>query len=242
MSGITVKEGDVIELSYTGRVDDDIFDTTDEDLAKKEGIYKENLEYGPITIMLGAGHIIKGLEEELIGKEVGYEGEVEIPPEKGFGEYKEELKMLIPVNKIKDNAEPGTQVMVDGRIGTIDRIIGRRALVDFNLPLAGKVLKYNYKIVRKVEDPNEQVKALIKVYINKDVDGVEISEDGIASVYIGYELSMDRQWMVFKKNIADELLDHLVDIKEVRYIERYQKSEKSDSDNSNIEGSDKQQE
>jgi len=230
MNETTLKEGDVIELSYTGRVDDEIFDTTDEELAKKEDIYKESLKYGPITIMLGAGHIIKGLEEELIGKEVGYEGQVEIPPEKGFGDYREDLKILIPVNKIKENASPGMQVMVDGRIGTIDRVIGRRAWVDFNLPLAGKVLKYNYKIIRKIEDPAEQIRALIKVYVNKDVEGVEISEDGIASIYLDYELSIDRQWMVFKKNIADELLDHL-SIKEVRYIERYQKIEKSAAEN-----------
>ncbi|WP_229235043.1 FKBP-type peptidyl-prolyl cis-trans isomerase [Candidatus Methanoliparum sp. LAM-1] len=227
MNGTVVKKGDTIELSYTGMVDNEIFDTTDEELAKKEGIYKENLKYGPITIMLGAGHIIKGLEEELIGKEVEYEGNVEIPPKKGFGDYKEDLKMLIPINKIKEDATPGMRVMVDGKIGTIERVVGRRALVDFNLPLAGKVLKYNYKIVRKIEDPIEQIKSLIKVYVNKDVDEVEISEDNIASIYVSYELSIDRQWMVFKKSIADDLLDNL-DLKEVKYIERYRKTEKSD--------------
>ena len=64
-----LKEKDFVTIEYTGTVDGKIFDLTDEELAKKEGIYKETTRYGPITIVVGAGHMIQGIDKVLAGKE-----------------------------------------------------------------------------------------------------------------------------------------------------------------------------
>ena len=66
-----LKEKDFIELEYTGKLKDDnaIFDTTDEKIAKDNDLFQENAEYKPITICIGQGQIIKGLDQSLPGKE-----------------------------------------------------------------------------------------------------------------------------------------------------------------------------
>ena len=77
---MALQEGDFIRLRYTGRAGENIFDTTDEENAKDVGIYNPQAVYGPVTFRLLGHHVILGLEDELIVKEVGSEVEVEIPP------------------------------------------------------------------------------------------------------------------------------------------------------------------
>ena len=60
--------------SYTGKVGDNVFDTTDEDEAKKAGIHSASAVYGPVTICVGQKHVIVGLDEELVGKKAGAKG------------------------------------------------------------------------------------------------------------------------------------------------------------------------
>ena len=215
-----VKDGDIIEVSYIGKVGEEVFDTTDEDVAKEEGVYKEGMVYGPTTVMVGAGHLLKGFEEDLLGKEVGSEEKVEIPPEKGFGTYDGDLRELTPISKFKERPMPGMQVMLDGRVGIVEKVIGRRAMVDFNPPLAGKTISYEYKILRKITDPSEQIKGLIKLYINKEMD-TEVVDDK-ALIYINYESSLDQKWILFRKKMAEDILKY-VGVEEVSYIEKYSK-------------------
>ena len=91
-----LKNNDFIEITYTGKLDDGtVFDTTDETLAKSSGIARENSKFGPNTICLGEGHIIKGLEEYLIGKEPG-KYSVTIQPEPAFGKKAAKRLRLVP--------------------------------------------------------------------------------------------------------------------------------------------------
>jgi FKBP-type peptidyl-prolyl cis-trans isomerase SlyD len=220
-----VKDGDIIEVSYIGRVGEEVFDTTDEDVAREEGVYKEGMIYNPITVVLGAGHLIKGFEEDLLEKDIGSEEKVEIAPEKGFGTYNGDLKVLTPISKFKEKPVPGMQVMIDGRVGIVEKVIGRRAMVDFNPPLAGKTISYEYKILRKITDPSEQIKGIIKLYINKEMDADVV--DDKAFIYIDYESSLDQKWILFRKKLAEDILKY-VGVEEVSYIEKYLKEGKEE--------------
>lgn len=107
--------GDFVRISYTARLEDGrVIDTTDAEIAKKEGIFNENARYGDIYAVLGEGHILKGLEEDIIGKEVGYKGVVVVPPEKGFGNYDASKKDTFSITRFKEKPEIGQRV----RIGT----------------------------------------------------------------------------------------------------------------------------
>ncbi len=85
---MSVKNGDFLRLEYTGKVQEtgEVFDTTDEKVAEEEGIKSDKKIYGPISIIVGAGHVLKGIEDALIGMGEGDEKSIEIPPEEAFGE------------------------------------------------------------------------------------------------------------------------------------------------------------
>ena len=108
---MAIQKGDFIKLNYTGRFEDGrVFDTTDEELAKKEEIFNPRGLYGGDVVIVGAGHTIEGLDGDLEGKEAGYSGTVSIPPEKAFGPTDAKLE-TVSITKLPDrNVHPGMPV------------------------------------------------------------------------------------------------------------------------------------
>ncbi len=170
-----MKKGNFVELEYTGKVKDMdfVFDTTSEKEAKENNIHDAKASYGPVIICIGQGHVIKGLDEYLEGKEPGKEYHIELSPEKGFGKKNAKLIQLVATSKFikqKINPMPGLQVNIDNMMGMIRTVSGGRTLVDFNHPLAGKELIYDFKINKIVKDDEEKLKGLLKLQLNlKDV-------------------------------------------------------------------------
>lgn len=187
-----VQKGDVVKLRYTGKIKEtgEIFDTTDEEVAKEAGIYKEEGVYGPVPIAVGAGHVIKGLDEALEGLEVGKEYEIELPPEKGFGprdpkliktftlgQFRRQGIMPFPGMPVEIETESGRKLR--GRVLTVS---GGRVRVDFNHPYAGKHLVYKVEVVEKIEDPIEKVRALVELRIprlNTEKIIIEVGEKDV---------------------------------------------------------------
>ena len=159
---MAIKEGDFIKLSYTGTVNGAVFDTTDEEAAKTAGIHSPNAVYGPVTICVGQKHVIAGLDEELVGKKVGASGEIEVLPEKAFGERDPKRIQSFPKNQFKEKPVRGMTVKIEEQgEGTVVDVIGTKVIVDFNPQLAGQTLTYSYKIEEKVTDPLEQLKGIV---------------------------------------------------------------------------------
>jgi len=217
---MTIQNGDFIRVSYTGKNDDRIFDTTDEEIAKANGIYNEKGKYGGDVIIVGAGHTVAGLDEDFVGKEAGYSGSVTIPPEKAFGVRNPELIETIPITKFEQRPQIGMPVQVDGRQGVVIRAIGRMVQVDFNRFLAGQTVTYDYEIKEKIEDNEGKVRGLLGLYIGKDFS-IEIN-DQKATLEIEPELTYNQRWLMSKRQIAKEIIDN-TDIKEIVYLERYNK-------------------
>jgi FKBP-type peptidyl-prolyl cis-trans isomerase SlyD len=219
---MSIQKGDFIKVSYTGKTADDnrVFDTTDEEVAKANKIYNEKGKYGGDVIIVGAGHTIAGLDEDFIGKDVGYKGEVTVPPEKAFGHRNPELIESIPIPKFKERPQIETMVEVDGRAGMVIRVIGRMAQVDFNRFLAGQTVIYDYEIKEKIEDIQDKVRGILGLYIGKDFS-IQVS-DGNATVEIEPALTYNQRWLMSKRQIAREIIEN-TDIKEIVYIERYNK-------------------
>ena len=217
---MALSKGDFIKLNYVARLEDGkVFDTTYEDVAKEHGIYSENMRYGGDVVVLGAGHLLMGLEEDILARDVGYEGEVVIPPEKGFGDWRPELVKMFSITKFENPVE-GARVNIEGRIGTITKVIGRRVRVDFNNPFAGKTLIYHYKIEEKVEDELEKVKGLICLYLNKDMK-VELA-DKTVTIWVPTDMSYDIRWLRIKESLAKQILEW-TGIEKVIYAEEYTK-------------------
>jgi FKBP-type peptidyl-prolyl cis-trans isomerase SlyD len=217
---MVIQKGDFIKLNYTGRFEDGrVFDTTDEELAKKEDMFNPRGLYGGDVVIVGAGHTIEGLDEDLEGKEVGYTGNVVIPPEKAFGPSDPKLLETVSITKFKErNLHPGMPVELDGRRGVVSRLIGRRVTVDFNSPLAGKTVNYEYTIEKLLETETEKIQGLLALYTGMRDLEVEIA-DGTAKIYTPTGLTFNQRWLMAKNRVASELFKY-IGLKEVQFIEK----------------------
>ncbi len=165
---MALKKKDFIEVEFTGRVRDrEIFDSNvQEDLEKMNS----KLEAKPFIFCLGEGMFLKGIDDFLIGKDIG-KYEVELEPENAFGNRDSRLVQMIPMKVFREqkiNPVQGTMFNFDGRIAKILTVSGGRVMVDFNNPIAGKTVIYNIKILRKVEELNEKIKSFNEFLFKKD--------------------------------------------------------------------------
>ena len=169
------KNGDVIELEYTGSIKDSniIFDTTYESIAKKNNLHRDNINYGPVTVCIGHKELVPGLDEFLVDKEPGKEYEVELKPKASFGEENPKLYRLVGSDKfLKQNIRlyPGLQLNLDSAFCMVKAVSGGRVMLDFNHPLAGKAIVYKVKINRILESPDEKIKAYLEKLVGKGTE------------------------------------------------------------------------
>ena len=223
MIQLTIENGDFIRINYTGRLEDGtVFDTTYEEVAKEHGIYDENARYESYVIVVGKGHVVEGLDEDIDEKEVGYHGSVEIPPEKGYGERKTELVVTYPTSSFTEPPVKGMRAVVEGKEGTVVMTIGRRARIDFNSPMAGRTLTFEYVIEELIEDDLDKIKSLLKSYFRRDFD-VELVDD-VAMIEPPIDLRLNQNWLFMKSRIAQELLGSM-ELDNVKFVETHQKLE-----------------
>ncbi len=220
---MTIENEDFIRINYTGRLEDGmVFDTTYEEVAKEHDIYDENTRYDSFVIIVGKGHVVEGLDEDIVGKEVGYRGTVEIPPEKGYGEHKTELVKTYPTSKFTETPVKGMRAVVDGKQGMVVMTIGRRVRIDFNSPMAGKTLIFEYVIEEKIDDDLDKIQSLLQSYFRMDFD-VELDDD-VAMIEAPGDLRLNQNWLLVKSRIAHELIGSM-ELDSVKFVETYQDSE-----------------
>jgi FKBP-type peptidyl-prolyl cis-trans isomerase 2 len=214
-----IQKGDFIRLSFTGRLaDGSVFDTTDEKVAKDSGVYDEEKRYSPMTVIVGSGFLVEGLEEDLIGKQAGYKGSVKVEPAKGFGDRSLDAIEIVPLKKFEGKVEPGKMVEYEGRVGFIESVAGGRVKVDYNEPLAGKTLIYDYKIESVIRDRKEKIEALLEGYVSEDAK-FELKDDTI-KIDVPTALAIDESWAVGKLLIGRFLVS-AADVKKVVFRETF---------------------
>lgn len=117
---------------------------------------KEQLESSkqgePLSVLIGHGGIIPGLEEALIGKQAGDLVAVTISPEQAYGERHDGMTQRIP-KKLFKNARlvPGMQVVLPTEMGpramTVLKVGMSVVDVDLNHPMAGKSLDFEVEVL-----------------------------------------------------------------------------------------------
>ena len=141
---MTIKQGDKVSVEYEGKLDTgEVFDSS-----------KRGEHSNPIEFEVGAGRVIKGFDEAVVGMEKGEEKEFSIPPEQAYGERREELKKDIPRSALPPGQEPkaGMMLMLNTPQGQqfpakIADVNDEKIVVDLNHPLAGKKLNFKIKVV-----------------------------------------------------------------------------------------------
>ncbi|MCJ7614312.1 FKBP-type peptidyl-prolyl cis-trans isomerase, partial [Candidatus Bathyarchaeota archaeon] len=63
-----IQKSDFIVVDYTGKVKEtgEVFDTTSEEIAKENKLYKEGDIYEPRLVVVGEGWVLKALDEALL--------------------------------------------------------------------------------------------------------------------------------------------------------------------------------
>ena len=177
-----IQEGDFVRLAYTAHTveNDQLVDTTDQEVAEEEGVDDQQESFEPRVIAVGAGHLFDAVEQDFIGGEAGDSGSVTVPAEEAFGEYDEEEVRTLSAEKIpEDDRYPGGHVDIDGEHGHVNTIIGGRARVDFNHPLAGEDVEYEYEVLETVDDRIERAEGMLGMYFDADLD-IRIEVDEVA--------------------------------------------------------------
>lgn len=161
------KEKDFIEIDYIGRIKENnqIFDLTYEDIAKKEKLDQGHAHFGPRIICLGENQILKAIDGFLLNKNIGETYTLEIKPENAFGKKNTNMMQIVTVDTLRKqniNPFPGLQINASGLLGTIRSVTGGRVTIDFNHPLAGKNIIYEIKINKLIDKDDEKLKSLIE--------------------------------------------------------------------------------
>jgi FKBP-type peptidyl-prolyl cis-trans isomerase SlyD len=217
-----MKSGDFVYIEYTAKVSEsgEVFDTTKEDVARKEGIFSERVKYKPLPIIIDAGFTLSGLNEAIKGMEVGEKKKILIPPEKAFGERNEELVKLIPEARFREQdveVIPGSYVMVNNLRGKIISVDGGRVKVDFNHPLAGKALEYEVEIVKKIEGKEEKIRAIVDYFTGLEDVEIKVSEKE-AEIEAKAEIESR-----IKAAIASQIIKWVEGIETVKFLDVFKK-------------------
>lgn len=174
------EKGDFLLVDYTVRVKEtgNLVDTTDINTAKQENMYDETRVYGPTLVVLGKGWINQFVEEEIMKMGEGEERTIEVPPDKAYGDRdpnKVKVYSLREFTKRGYEVKVGDIVETESGRGVVKSISGGRVVVDFNHPLAGKVLVYKVKVVRKLADAKEKLLYLAVRHLS--IPGEELKVD-----------------------------------------------------------------
>ncbi len=164
---VLTKEKDFIEIDYTGRIKstNQIFDVTSAELAKSEGLYKEDHHFGSRIICLGLSNILPALDKFLLNKETGKSYSIELKPEEAFGIKNFKLVKVVPLSSLRENninPFPGLRLNASGGLGVVKSVSGGRVVIDFNHPLASKDIIYEISIKKIVTDEKLKVSSLVQ--------------------------------------------------------------------------------
>lgn len=134
-----IERGKIVKIHYTLIVDGNVLESSQES--------------GPLEYEHGRGQIIPGLENALAGLNEGDSNQVDIGPDDAYGPINLELIVQIPRNQVQEGfIEIGTLLRgkdSEGKTmqGIVREVTEDYVAVDFNHPLAGKELHFDFEVI-----------------------------------------------------------------------------------------------
>jgi peptidylprolyl isomerase len=140
-SSDVVKKGDKIKVDYTGSFDDGT-------------VFDASASHGkPLEFEAGAGQVIPGFDNAVVGMKVGEEKTIKIAPSEGYGAVNPDLVKEVPRDRLPKDHEPqpGMMLVIGLPNGAqlpakIVSVEGGIVKIDLNHPLAGQTLNFKCKI------------------------------------------------------------------------------------------------
>lgn len=144
----TAKNGDGVSVHYTGKLSDgSVFDSS------------EGNE--PLKFNIGAGMVIPGFENAIIGMEVGDKKTINIPKNEAYGEYRDEMIAEFSRNQFPEgmDVQIGMSFHLQGPDGSMLPVVVKEVktdsvVIDGNHPLAGQDLEFDLELM-EVGEPHQ---------------------------------------------------------------------------------------
>lgn len=131
----TAEVGDLVKVHYTGTLDNG------EQFDSSEG-------KNPLSFTLGDGNMISGFDNAVKGMKIGESITVKLEPKDAYGEKDENLIVRIPMDKMPEGTQIGSEVLFStGAKGIVIEITGTDFVVDANHNLVGKPLTFNIELI-----------------------------------------------------------------------------------------------
>ena len=229
---MTLEKGTLIFANYTARVKDtgEGIESTIEDEAKKLKIYEDSRKYEPRLVAVGEGWLISGLDAEVQKLSVGEKKEIELSPEKAFGNRDPTQLRMVPLRKFGEREHEltvGDSVEIDNRVGIVRFIGSGRAQVDFNHRLAGKSIVYDFEVLKKVETDEDKIRALIDRRLAGEGSKVafELANNAV-SVTIPENLFLVEGLQIIKRGISNDVFKFVPSVTALTFVESF-KNEKA---------------
>jgi peptidylprolyl isomerase len=136
------KHGDTVRVHYRGRLRDG-------------SEFEASFDREPLQFMIGGGQVIAGFEEAVVGMKPGDSKTTELPAEKAFGLYREDMVAVVDKSQFEDwglEPEIGESVRIRQPDGssievTVSDVTESEVTVDANHPLAGEDLTFDIELV-----------------------------------------------------------------------------------------------
>lgn len=226
------KKNDFVEIEFVGKANGEIFDTTIKEEAEKINL---KAEVKPIVVCIGQEMLVKGFDKELENKELRKKYLIKLSPEDAFGIRNKELIKIMPLRIFKEkeiSPYPGAVLNLDGMLARIVTVSGGRVLTDFNNPLAGKEIEYEFTIKRKITEEKEKINALQDFFFRKTFS-FKLEEKKII-----FDKEAEAFVMIFKEKFK-EILGKEVEV-EKEDKKREKKEEKKQENTEKKEGKDEE--
>lgn len=135
------KHGDTVKVHYTGKLDDGT-------------MFDSSLEREPLEFTIGAGGIIPGFEQAVLGMIPGDSKTEHISTDSAYGAYLEEMVLVVDRQQMPLDVEPevGQQLQLQHQTGELITVIitdisPSAITLDANHPLAGENLTFDIQLI-----------------------------------------------------------------------------------------------
>jgi FKBP-type peptidyl-prolyl cis-trans isomerase 2 len=224
-----MEEGAIVHVDYDlyDGASGDLIETTRAATAKEHEVHQEGREYSPMVCVVGGGNLIPGFETALLEAKADTDIDITIPAEEAYGEKDPAQMETISRDKLlRSVRDPnqlyiGAPVNIGGRQGYLSYVAAGRCRIDYNHPMAGKDLRYSFRIVKVVEGREATVEALLQSNTGHSDFGVKFEGDDVW-ITLPQSMLFDTNAAMMKFSLVRVLRDAMDDLGVVTFLEVHQ--------------------
>lgn len=147
MSCRAVEQGDAVEVHYLETLAEN-----PEVVVRNSRERKDSEDGNSLQFIVGAGKMIKGLEDLVVGMNVGETKQGTVEPERAYGSWRKDLTAQVKKSEAPDGLGVGMMVgLQNGMKAVVTDEDPDSFTIDANHPLAGKEMRYEVELISCVK-------------------------------------------------------------------------------------------